>query len=125
MRLGGEILSLTFPEGKSLLTIRHRELDTRGQPSGAASGYTFLAESQRFLSPSHYLVGRQVTVQGPVAGSRDGQLLLQARELKLGDYPRWEKYYYPVPREWYDGDPALEHWFTPPHFDPWYGGHGR
>lgn len=125
VRLGGEILSLTHAEGKSLLTVRHRELDSRGQPSGAASGHTFLVESPRFLPPSYYVPGRQITVTGTVAGSRDGRLLLEARDLRLGEYPRWEKYYYPVPREWYDGDPALEHWFTPPYFDPWRGGHNR
>ncbi len=125
VRLGGEIVSLSHREGKSLLTVRHRELDARGRPEGQASGRTFLVESERFLSPSYYVPGRQVTVTGTVAGSRDGRLLLAARDLRLGDYPRWEKYYHPVPREWYDGDPALEYWFTPPHFDPWHGGHGR
>lgn len=123
VRLGGEIVSLSHREGKSLLTVRHRELDARGYPYGPASGYTFLAESQGFLSPGAYVTGRQIIITGTVAGSRDGRLLLAARDLKLGDYPRWEKYYYPVPREWYDGDPALEYWFTPPHFDPWRGGH--
>lgn len=125
VRLGGDILSLTHAEGKSLLSVRHRELDARGYPYGPESGHIFLAESLGFLSPSSYLIGRQVIVTGTVAGSREGRLLLVARDLKLGDYPRWEKYYYPVPREWYDGDPALEYWFTPPHFDPWRGGHNR
>lgn len=125
VRLGGEILSLTHAEGKSLLTVRHRELDPRGYPYGPESGHLFLVESEGFLSPSSYLIGRQVIVTGTVAGSREGRLLLVAREVKLGDYPLWEKYYYPVPREWYDGDPALEYWFTPPYFDPWRGGHNR
>ena len=39
--------------------------------------------------------------------------------------PTWEKWYYPVPRDWYDYDPNLEYWNTPPRFDPWYGGGGR
>jgi len=125
VRLGGEILSVSLADGQSLLSVSPREPDTRGRPGGQAGDRPFLVVSDRFLPPSFYLPGRQVTVRGTVAGRKDGLLLLKARELQLGDYPRWEKYYYPVPREWYDGDPALESWFTPPYFDPWKGGHGR
>ncbi len=119
VRLGGHIVSVSFKDGKSILAVSPQALDARGQPTGTVLGPTFLAESDRFLSPSFYVPQRQVTVTGTVAGKMDGHLLVKAREIRLGDYPRWEKYYYPVPREWYDGDPALEYWYTPPYFDPW------
>ena len=45
-------------------------------------------------------------------------LALKAREVAFIAPPVWEKWYYPVPREWYDNDPAMEHWYTPPYFDP-------
>lgn len=124
VRWGGEILSLSFSEGRSLLTVRHRELDARGDPYGPERGLVFLVESEGFLPPSFYLPGRLLVVTGTLAGRRHGRPLVRARDLRLGDYPRWEKYFSPVPREWYDGDPALEYWFSPPHFDPWYGGRG-
>lgn len=125
VRLGGAIMSVSLKGGKSFLAVSQQDLDARGRPTGTALGPTFLAESDRFLSPSFYVPQRQVTITGTVAGKMDGHLLIKAREIRLGDYPRWEKYYYPVPREWYDGDPALEYWYTPPYFDPWRGSGGR
>jgi hypothetical protein len=57
-----------------------------------------------------------------VAGQKNGLLLLKAEKIYFLEGPRWEKYYYPVPPEWYNYDPNLEYWFTPPYFDPWRGG---
>jgi starvation-inducible outer membrane lipoprotein len=117
--LGGEVISASRQDGKSLLAVNQRELDPRLQPYGPGYGGTFYVESDEYLSPSSYAANRKVTVAGVVRGRVNGAPLLQARQIHLGDYPPWEKWYYPVPREWYGGDPALEYWFTPPYFDPW------
>jgi len=61
-------------------------------------------------------------VAGVVVGQKDGQLLLQARQVKLIAPPTWEKWSYPVPRDWYP--PSMEYWYTPPYFDI-YRGEGR
>ncbi len=120
--LGGEVISVSRRDGKSLLALNQRELDPHLQPYGPGYGGTFYVESDEFLSPSLYVANRKVTVAGVVRGRVDGAPLLEARQIHRGDYPPWEKWYYPVPREWYGGDPALEYWFTPPYFDPWRGG---
>ncbi len=121
--LGGDVISVSLKDDNSLLAVSQRELNPQLQPYGPAYG-TFYVMSDEFLSPSFFVANRKVTVAGVVQGTFEGAPLLKARQIRLGDYPPWEKYYYPVPREWYGGDPALEHWFTPPYFDPWRGGHG-
>lgn len=121
--LGGEVISVSLKDNKSLLAVSQRELDSHLQPYGPAYG-TFYVLSDEFLSPSFYVAKRKVTVAGVVKGTLEGAPLLEARQIRLGSYPPWEKWYYPIPREWYDYDPALEHWFTPPYFDPWRGGRG-
>jgi hypothetical protein len=45
---------------------------------------------------------------------------LKARQVTFLAPPTWEKYHYPVPREWYP--PELEYWYTPPYFDIYRGG---
>ncbi|MBW1991408.1 MAG: Slp family lipoprotein [Deltaproteobacteria bacterium] len=119
--LGGEIISVSLQEGMCLLAVHQRDLDHHLQPYGPGYGGTFYVESEEFLPPSRYVKGRKVTVAGVVKGSLKGSPLLQARQIHLGDYPPWEEWYYPIPREWYNGDPNLEYWFTPPYFDPWRG----
>lgn len=122
--LGGEVISVSPKDNGSLLAVSQQNLDSRLQPQGPSYG-NFYVESREFLSPSFYVHKRKVTVAGVVKGRLDGAPLLEARQIHLGDYPPWEKWYYPVPREWYDGDPALEYWFTPPYFDPWRQRGGR
>jgi starvation-inducible outer membrane lipoprotein len=118
--LGGEVVSVTVQNGGSLLEVDQRELDATLRPVDVpVSGGSFFVESEEWLSPRSYVPRRKVTVAGEVKGRYRGAPLLKAKEIHLGDYPRWEKWYYPVPREWYHHDPALEHWFTPPYFDPW------
>jgi starvation-inducible outer membrane lipoprotein len=120
--LGGEVVSVTAKNGGSLLEVDHRELDADLRPVEVpVSGGSFFVESAEWLSPRSYVPKRRVTVAGEVKGRYRDAPLLQAKEIHLGDYPRWEEWYYPVPREWYRGDPALEYWFTPPYFDPWRG----
>lgn len=123
--LGGEVVSVSLQDGRSLLEVSQRQLDNRFWPlDQAASGGTFFVVSDRWLSPGFYVPKRKVTVSGVVQGRTKDSPLLLAREIHLWEYPRWEKWFYPVPKEWYDNDPAFEKWFTPPEFDPWKGGGG-
>ncbi len=122
--LGGEVMSLEPLGQGSLMTVNQQELSMLGNPKGAPSGGTFLVESDQWLSPSTFQPKSAVKVAGEVKGRRDGLLVLKAREVALIAPPVWEKWYYPVPREWYDYDPSMEYWYTPPYFDPWRPGRG-
>ena len=121
--LGGEVMSVTPWGTGSLLAVDQRQLDERLYPVGAASGGTFLVSSDVWLNSNDYLPKSKVVVAGVVEGKKDGLLLLKARQVTLLAPPTWEKYYYPVPREWYP--PELEYWYTPPYFDPYRGGGRR
>jgi hypothetical protein len=118
--LGGEVMSVAPWEQGSLLTVDQRQLNDRFYPVGAASGGTFLVESDEWLTSTWYIPRSKVVVAGVVVGRKDGWLLLKARQVTLLAPPTWGKYYYPVPREWYP--PELEHWCTPPYFDIYRGG---
>jgi outer membrane lipoprotein len=118
--LGGEVMSVTPWGTGSLLTVDQRQLDARLYPVGTTSGGTFLVSSDVWLNSNEYLPKSAVVVAGEVKGEKDGRLLLKARQVRLLAPPVWEKYYYPVPREWYP--PELEYWYTPPYFDIYRGG---
>jgi starvation-inducible outer membrane lipoprotein len=118
--LGGEVMSVAPRTTGSLLTVDQRQLDARLYPIGAASGGTFLVQSETWLNPSVYQPKSKVVVAGVVEGEQDGRLVLKARQVTFLAPPTWEKYYYPVPREWYP--PELEYWYTPPYFDIYRGG---
>ncbi|MFZ5449855.1 MAG: Slp family lipoprotein [Thermodesulfobacteriota bacterium] len=119
--LGGLVMTVQ-PWGQgSLLTVDQRQLDSRNYPVGTASEGTFLVESDKWLDSNYFLPKSKVVVAGIVQGKKDGLLVLKARQVTLLEPPVWEKYYYPVPREWYS--PELEYCYTPPYFDPWRGGH--
>ncbi len=120
--LGGEVMQVQPLGQGSLLTMDQRDLDSHFFPTGTTSGGTFLVESDEWLNPAIYQPKSKVTVAGVVAGRKGGLLLLKAKQVHYWEGPAWEKWYYPVPREWYEGDPNLEYWFTPPYFDPWRGG---
>jgi starvation-inducible outer membrane lipoprotein len=120
--LGGEVIQVQPLGQGSLLRVDQHDLDRTYFPSGRASGGTFLVESNEWLSPSTYQPKSRVTIAGAVAGQQNGLLLLKAEKIYFLAGPRWEKYYYPVPPEWYNNDPNLEYWFTPPYFDIWRGG---
>jgi starvation-inducible outer membrane lipoprotein len=120
--LGGEVMSVTPWDHGSLLTVDQRPLDERLYPVGTISGGSFGVESGQWLNSHWYLPKSKVVVAGVVAGRKKGMLLLKAKEVRLLAPPTWEKYYYPVPREWYP--PELEYWYTPPYFDI-YRGEGR
>ncbi len=124
--LGGEVMSLE-PWGKdgTLMTVNQQELSQLGNPRGAPSGGTFVVESEKWLSPGTFQPKSTVKVAGEVKGRRNGLPLLRAQEVIFDAPPVWEKWYFPVPREWYDYDPSMEYWFTPPYWDPWRGWWGR
>ena len=123
--LGGEVMQVQPLGQGSIMSLDQHDLDNRLFPGGGASGGTFLVESDEWLSPGTYLPKSKVTVAGVVSGQRNGMLVLKAKKIHVWEGPYWEKWYYPVPRDWYDYDPSLEYWYTPPYFDPWYGGGRR
>lgn len=118
--LGGEVLSVKLEDGASLLEVEQIDLDKNYRPAyqGASAG-NFLVKSQDWLSPGSYVPKRKVTVVGVVKGKKEGKPILLARKIHLWEYPPWEPWYYPIPREWYDYDPVYEKWYKPPYFDPW------
>jgi len=120
--LGGEVMSVQPLGQGSLMTVNQQELGELGNPKGAPSGGTFLVESDQWLSPGTYQPRSTVKVAGIVKGRQNGLLVLKAREVVFNAPPVWEKWFYPVPREWYDYDPNLEYWNTPPYFNPWMHG---
>jgi starvation-inducible outer membrane lipoprotein len=123
--LGGEVMSVQPLGDGSLLTLSQRDLDKLYEYKPVPSGGTFLVESDQWLNPNTYQPKSTVKVAGEVKGRRNGLLVLKAREVAFIAPPVWEKWYYPVPPEWYDYDPNLEYWFTPPYFDPYRGGGSR
>jgi starvation-inducible outer membrane lipoprotein len=121
--LGGLVMSVQPWKQGSLLTVDQRQLDDKLYPIGTTTGGTFLVESDQWLSPAQFQPKSKVAVAGVVQGQKNGLLLLKAREVSFQGYPDWEKFYYPVPREWYS--PDLEYWYTPPYFDIYRGGDTR
>ena len=89
--LGGEVMSVTPREQGSLLTVDQRQLDNRLFPVGAASGGTFLVESDEWLTSTKYLPKSKVVVAGVVEGQKDGWLLLKARQVTFLEPPTWGK----------------------------------
>ncbi len=116
--LGGRVMKVTLKDNKSYMEVDQRDLDDKLYPAGKASGGTFWVESGEFLSPSKYQPQSTVTVAGVVAGRMEGFPLLKAREIHFWEAPPWEEWYYPIPRSWYEGNPQLEYWYTPPYWNP-------
>ena len=63
------------------------DLDGQLFPAGAASGGTFLVESDEWLNPRPYQPKSKVMVAGVVAGQKNGLLLLKARQVTSGSAP--------------------------------------
>ncbi len=116
--LGGEIVALRQEGGKSILTLDQQELTPRTlyPVDFQTPGGRFLVESDQVLSPQVYSVHRKVTAIGAVVGRHEGLLLVRAQDLRL-----FPASYGPVavPPSFYNYDPNLEYWFTPPYFDPY------
>ena len=119
--LGGEVMSVTPWGTGSLLTVDQRQLDERLYPGGRRLRGHLPGGERRVAEPPPGTIPKsKVVVAGVVEGQKDGRLLLKARQVTFLAPPTWEKYYYPVPREWYP--PELEYWYTPPYFDIYRGG---
>ncbi len=115
--LGGEVISVTPKNGGSLLMMDQSPLDAQLRPvEKAASGGSLAVASDRWLAPDAYVPHRKVTVAGVVQGRLNGAVLLKARQIYLWEHPFK---LIAVPPEWYDNNPAMEYWYTPPYFDPW------
>jgi len=123
--LGGEVMQVQPLGQGSIMSMDQHDLDNHLFPGGGASGGTFLVESDEWLNPATYQPKSKVTIAGVVSGQRNGLPVLKAKQIHYWEGPYWEKWYYPVPPEWYDYDPSLEYWYTPPYFDPWRGGGRR
>lgn len=115
--LGGLVMSVQPWKDGSLLQVDQRQLNEQLFPTGTVSGGSFLVQSDEWLTSTWYVPKSRVVVAGTVEGLQDGQLLLKAKQVNLLAPPVWEKRFYPVPREWYP--PELEHWYTPPYWDPY------
>jgi outer membrane lipoprotein len=123
--LGGEVMSVKPWQNGSLLTVDQRQLNSRFFPVGTVSGGSFQVESEQWLNSNWYLPKSKVVVAGVVAGAQNGMLRLRAKEVRLLAPPTWEKWSHPVPPSWYDYNPQMEYWYTPPYFSPWMGPGGR
>jgi hypothetical protein len=79
--LGGLVMSVQPWQKGSLLEADQREMDERLYPISAASGGTFLVESNKWLNPTWYIPKSKVVVAGVVEGARNGVLLLKGRQI--------------------------------------------
>ncbi len=102
VRWGGTVVAVENRPDETDVEIVSRPLQRNGRPvqTDATSG-RFLAVFKGFLEPTVYERGREVTVVGAIAGSRDGL---------IGDYP----YRFPVVRA-----NALHLWEELPPYDPY------
>ncbi len=123
--LGGLVMQVQpWGERGSLLSMDQRQLDSHLFPVGEESGGTFLVESDEWLNSNVFVPQSRVTLAGVVLGKQDSFPLLKAKQIHFWEGPRWEKWYHPVPPEWYDYNPQMEYWYTPPYFSPWRGSGG-
>jgi outer membrane lipoprotein len=135
--LGGQIVQTSnSPEG-STLEVLHKPLDSADRPG--VTDYSegrFMALCERYLDPAVYARGRNVTIAGPVLGSRAGQIgemqytypLMGCVELYL--WPRVEALapHYGVYPWWYWGPGYWDYWrwqhspypFWQPALPPWW-----
>jgi starvation-inducible outer membrane lipoprotein len=115
--LGGEVMSVKPQDGGSLLQVDQMPLDAQMRPvDKSASGGTLAVASDHWLAPDDYVPRRKVTVAGVVQGRQDGAPLIKAQQIYLWEHPFK---LVAVPPAWYDYDPVMEYWYTPPYFDPW------
>jgi len=109
VRWGGEIISIENKPDYTQLTVLAKPLDDDGSPQTSTSHQgRFIAQINRFLEPSLYAAGRQITVVGTFT-----QILTRM----IGEYPYQHPvvmvdtfHLWPVPLE-----PEPDYWY-----DPWY-----
>lgn len=109
IRWGGEVIQIENKPTLTQIIILAKPLDKDGQPASNKTHYgRFIAQIERFIEPSLYTPGRDVTVTGTFSG---------IIEQMVGEYPyRYPTvavdtiYLWPLPVE-----PAPDYWY-----DPWY-----
>jgi outer membrane lipoprotein len=135
--LGGQIVQTSNTSEGSLLEVLHKPLDSVDRPGRTDySEGRFMALCDRYLDPAVYTTGRDVTIAGPVLGTRAGQIgemqytypLIGCVELYL--WPRLDAVEAPygVYPWWYWGPGYWDYWrwrhspypFWQPYFPPWW-----
>jgi len=113
---GGTIAKVENKSETTEIEIVSRQLGKKGRPKlNDKTAGRFIAVFDEFLDPGVYTKDRQITVQGTVAGTKDG---------KIGDYvytypivtadthTLWE----PLKKQIHYYDPYWDHWFYDPYF---------
>lgn len=117
VRWGGTIIRTENRKDRTRFIILAKPLDSNGQPQGVDTHLgRFIAQSDRFIEPSLYAAGREVTVYGT---------LMPSITEMVDEYP----YLYPVVAVqvmhlWPVPTPEPDYWYDPWYpwypFDPWY-----
>lgn len=113
VRWGGTIFKVENRAQETWIEIVERPLDAHGQPRNAdQSDGRFIARVARFLEPTIYTAGREITVAGIIDGMNSG---------KIGEY----EYAYPTVKTdathlWSVEIPVRPQPRDPYWHDPWY-----
>jgi outer membrane lipoprotein len=106
VRWGGDVISIDNKAGFTQITILARTLDVDGQPiSNGKNQGRFIAQIDRFLEPSQYPAGREITVFGTYdknISKMIGEYNYQHPVVKVTTFYLWPE---PIPYEpdyWYD-----------------------
>ena len=106
VRWGGEIIQIENKPGYTHITILAKTLDVDGQPIISSNHQgRFIAEIDRFLEPSQYPAGREITVFGNFEKNISkliGEYNYQHPVVKVTTFHLWPE---PIPYEpdyWYD-----------------------
>lgn len=114
VRWGGEIISIENKPDYTQLTILAKPLDDDGSPQASTHNYgRFIAQINRFLEPSLYAPGREISVFGIFTMNVTrmiGEYAYQHPVVVVNTLHLW-----PLPL-------ALEpdYWYDPWWYDPWY-----
>ena len=118
VRWGGEVIQIQNKPDYTQIIILAKPLDKDGQPENSKNYYgRFIAQIERFVEPSLYSAGRDVTVTGQFT---------QITNKMIGEYPyRYPViavdsiYLWPLPVE-----PDPDYWYDPWYpWGPWYPWH--
>lgn len=115
IRWGGEVIQIDNKPEYTHIIVLAKPLDIDGQPSGDKPQYgRFIAQINRFVEPSLYATGRDVTVTGVFSNTH---------QQMIGEYPYQYPvvtvdtiYLWPLPVE-----PDPDYWYDP--WYPWGGWH--
>lgn len=127
VRWGGTIAAVENRSAETCLELVARPLGSNGRPRAEdISSGRFIACVDGFLDPAIYSQGREVTVEGMLTGTREGQVgdygyvypVVTVEQQRLWQpRPERPRYYAPDPF-WYGPWPAFGPWRYQPH--PYY-----